>query len=571
MFTKKTSLYGFCGFSGRLAAVMLSAALFLCTFACPGALADNAEEPALDLMLIAAHPGDEVSFFSGLLAVYAGELGYSTKVVYTSCKTEKMRNTACDTLKKIGVTEEPVFLDYSGVYFENLAHAKKQVSMEELEQDLVRILCAERPSVVVTHDPEGEFGHGMHILTAECTRRAVKTASEGENPFRGCRLYFHSTASENASAVNRTCALEKFGGKSVLEVDEALYAAYSTDILYPRSISTDVYTQGFYSPEDGQESTGGRNLFSGTDREKPADGILFEAVVPEKKQRDIDADGIFSEEETVVFDEEAGHYEYKSSTFSCFIERKSMVQDNGDRLTYNAAHLYMKENAFVPGILEAKRLERLYYMARRYKAVVGISGDNLKLDKAYKGIIIRDGKVYLDKKEGDTMAILPDMSLEIYERGTVTAEELLEKGIRNTFSFGPTLIHKGLVNHDVYRPQIMTLNPRCGIGMVEPGHLVLITVDGRQNDYSKGLRLDPFCHLFYAEGCTEAYNLDGGRSVAMVFMGEHINHHTKVGSDSQRKVHDGLLFGYSERVPDVKDPVYNIGYGRSETPIRVRG
>ena len=34
--------------------------------------------------------------------------------------------------------------------------------------------------------------------------------------------------------------------------------------------------------------------------------------------------------------------------------------------------------------------------------------------------------------------------------------------------------------------------------------------------------------LFYAYGCKQAYNLDGGSSAAMVFMGEYLNMHSRL-------------------------------------------
>ena len=57
----------------------------------------------------------------------------------------------------------------------------------------------------------------------------------------------------------------------------------------------------------------------------------------------------------------------------------------------------------------------------------------------------------------------------------------------NTFSFGPTLIRNGVVNSNAKRTMLGKVNPRTGIGMVEPGHFVVITVDGRQANYSRGL------------------------------------------------------------------------------------
>ena len=60
-------------------------------------------------------------------------------------------------------------------------------------------------------------------------------------------------------------------------------------------------------------------------------------------------------------------------------------------------------------------------------------------------------------------------------------------------------------------------------------------------------------------GAKVAYNLDGGASAAMVFMGEHINWQSaKAG---QRTWADAMIWGYSRLVPKVTDEVNHYGDG----------
>ena len=142
-------------------------------------------------------------------------------------------------------------------------------------------------------------------------------------------------------------------------------------------------------------------------------------------------------------------------------------------------------------------------------------------------------------------------------------QDFQEHGIDDVHSFGPWLVHDGQVNTEkamrasgIFKEN----NPRTGIGMIEPGHLVIIVVDGRQKDRSIGLDLMEFAGLFVKEGCTEAYNLDGGVSSAMVFMGEQLNTHMNIRDFSQqRSFPDGLMWGYTELCPTVDDPIYNKG------------
>ena len=60
-------------------------------------------------------------------------------------------------------------------------------------------------------------------------------------------------------------------------------------------------------------------------------------------------------------------------------------------------------------------------------------------------------------------------------------------------------------------------NPRSAIGMIEPLHYVLVTVDGRGE--SAGLSMTDLSALMKDLGCTAAYNLDGGATAAMAVNG----------------------------------------------------
>ena len=78
-----------------------------------------------------------------------------------------------------------------------------------------------------------------------------------------------------------------------------------------------------------------------------------------------------------------------------------------------------------------------------------------------------------------------------------------------------------------------------------------IVSDGRQPGYSQSISLEYFAQLFIDRGCTVAYNLDGGSSAGMVFMGETLNKHLGPNTDdTQRWWVDSIMFGYSEQVPD---------------------
>ncbi len=275
--------------------------------------------------------------------------------------------------------------------------------------------------------------------------------------------------------------------------------------------------------------------------------------------------------EVIVTDSEHGHWAYRSDDLGIDIERVSTTNSEGDPVTYFVADIHMKDiSQFRPGFgAEAHTGRGAIYpwiIARRESAVLWITGDNLINDERdEKGILIRDGRFFYSANVEDTIAIYPDMSMRIIKKRLSTATILLEDGVENAYSFGPTLIENGVINENAKYHRVRRANPRCGIGYIEPGHYIAIVVDGRQKDYSVGMPIWDFADLFAEYGCVNAYNLDGGLSAAMIFMGEQLNSHNgnRIGSDDdisyQRAVPDGLMFGYSELVPSVDDPIYNNG------------
>ncbi len=283
--------------------------------------------------------------------------------------------------------------------------------------------------------------------------------------------------------------------------------------------------------------------------------------------------------EVIVADKENGHWEYRTDTLSILIDRVVTEYTNyGEKtfpLVYFIAHIRMRDVNHFRTVQSADNRNgagavKPWVIARRNKAVLMITGDNLtESDTQYKSILIRDGKVFLDSAKCDVLAMYPDMTMRIFSPKETTASELLMDGVRDAFSFGPTLIRDGAyTTADIdHVPRIANeTNPRTGIGMIEPGHFVAIVVDGRQKEYSYGMRLSAFGELFVKEGCVEAYNLDGGVSACMLFMGEQLNRHGNkhegtIADTYQRRIPDGLVWGYSEQVPSEDDTIINDGDG----------
>jgi exopolysaccharide biosynthesis protein len=56
-----------------------------------------------------------------------------------------------------------------------------------------------------------------------------------------------------------------------------------------------------------------------------------------------------------------------------------------------------------------------------------------------------------------------------------------------------------------------------------PTHVYLVTVDGRQPGLSDGMMLAELADFMAGLGCTDAMNLDGGKSAQMWLNGQIVN------------------------------------------------
>ena len=146
------------------------------------------------------------------------------------------------------------------------------------------------------------------------------------------------------------------------------------------------------------------------------------------------------------------------------------------------------------------------------------------------GTVIRNGQVISDRTNVsgghhlpnlDLMAQYPDGTLAVYRCDELSTEELLSRGAVNVFSFGPILIRDGEINEIVYT-YYKSLEPRHALGMIEPGHYLLLSVQGRTRD-SEGTTLQRVAEMLKARGVTQALNLDGGNTMALVFRGRLLN------------------------------------------------
>lgn len=187
-----------------------------------------------DILLFSTHADDEILFFGGILAEYAGERGLRTQVVYFSnyfTGTVVREHEKLDGLWAAGVRNYPVNASFKDVYTNDLKHAKRVYDYDEALSFLVEQLRAFRPQICVAQDAGGEYGHGTHMFTSALMQEAVAVSMDPERFPESARKYgvwdvpktYLHLWKENPIVLDCRRPLDAFGGQTALEVATAAY------------------------------------------------------------------------------------------------------------------------------------------------------------------------------------------------------------------------------------------------------------------------------------------------------------------------------------------------------------
>lgn len=189
-------------------------------------------EPAperAELMVVAAHPDDEMLYMGGTIPYYAGELDKETVVVMLTCGGFYRHLELLDALWLCGVRTYPVMVDMPDKVTSTTTQMYKYWSRNELYGAIVKAYRQFKPLVVVTHDVNGEYGHGAHKAAADAVRAASILAadpSEYEDSYEAYgvwdvpKIYLH-LYHQGKIRMDWNQPLAFFDGKTALEMAEA--------------------------------------------------------------------------------------------------------------------------------------------------------------------------------------------------------------------------------------------------------------------------------------------------------------------------------------------------------------
>ncbi len=549
-------------------------------------------EEKADILFLSTHPDDELIFFGGAIPTYAVEQQRKVVVAYFTRSNTTRSSELLNGLWHMGVRTYPVIGNFKDSYAKNLKAAYKTAGGKgKVNEWIVGLYRQYKPEVVVTQDTNGEYGHKQHMMIADAAQNCIALAAN-EDEFTAStiaygtwqvkKLYLHLYP-ENQITFDWTVPLKSMNGVTGIELAEEAYTLHKTQASSGMSVTEtgtkydnrvfglafttvgedvrkDDFLENIYDAPGSYDAAANNVEATPAPTEVPA----YMAHMPA-----LNAKGFLDEGEYLYSSEDEGLWIYVSQTSKVIIQRK---YDATQPLTWFEADLY--------GDLDAGEMLRTVQndpekmgkvrvdateTAKKHNVVFAMNTDYYTYRVAvnnnrHTGIVIRDGRIlyddpYTEKQVTNSMfpnldmlAFMPDGSLKVYHSWEKTAQEFIDEGVQTVYSFGPYLLLDGKVSERAYANN-ENKNPRCAIGMVEPGHYVAIMCEGRLKR-SAGVTISYLAKMMRAKGCQVAFNMDGGQTAVMVFMGKQLNQIGAYdgGKTNSRPTSEVLGFGTSEQV-----------------------
>ena len=216
-----------------------------------------------------------------------------------------------------------------------------------------------------------------------------------------------------------------------------------------------------------------------------------------------------------MFTQEVVHTDNKFSNNNVSVEVETF-SSNG--VTYHVADVYVRDVTYLKtafGQDEFGKTDWVQDICAANNAFVAVNGDQCGQHR--EGVVVRNGILYRETPFHDVAVLENDGTLNTYTQDEFDLQAVKDRGVWQVWSFGPVLLTDGQPMED-FNTDVGGANPRTAIGMIEPLHYLLVTVDGRGE--SAGLSMKDLSKLMYDLGCTSAYNLDGGGTAAMAVDGK---------------------------------------------------
>ena len=195
-----------------------------------------------DILVFTTHADDEDIFFGGFVPIYGAEKGLGVQIVYFTQHWDYAEGSKIREHEKLnglwlaGDVYYPILGNFKDGWSTDYEGAAAYINPDDATLFLTECIRRTKPQVIVSHDFDGEYGHGQHILVTSCATEAVEYAADDTYDPASADLYgtwdtpkmYIHLYDENPIKLDLRQSLTAFDGKRAIDVARQAYLCHES-------------------------------------------------------------------------------------------------------------------------------------------------------------------------------------------------------------------------------------------------------------------------------------------------------------------------------------------------------
>ncbi len=184
-----------------------------------------------DLMVLVAHPDDELLFMGGAIPYYELVRGKRVVVCYLTCANNMRQSELLNGLWSMGIRHYPVIGRFPDQSLGSKAKTYRLWGRKKVQNYVVELVRKYRPKVLISHDVNGEYGHAAHrtcselagyVFDAAANEHVHAKSAKEYGTWEISKLYLH-LLKKGAVEMDWKTPYDELGGKTPLQLAEAAF------------------------------------------------------------------------------------------------------------------------------------------------------------------------------------------------------------------------------------------------------------------------------------------------------------------------------------------------------------